>query len=112
MRGILAAFNIGSAGYDVGKLMSMMGIQGVNSFECNFSRHSPKISAVIRDVCDQIMREVMYNEIIVPLQDRSDEFVDTHTQQPYKNLILKQNIDDIPLHLKAVPISVSYDMGW
>ena len=112
VRGILGAFHIGTAGYDVGKLMSMMGVQGANSFERNFTRHSPKISAVTRDVCREIMREAMYNEVIATLEDKCDELVDTNIRQSYKNIIFKQNIDDIPLHLEAVPISVSYDMGW
>ena len=112
VRCILAAFHIRSAGYDVGKFMSMMGIQGANSFERNFSRHSPKISAVIRDVCDQIMRKAMYNEVIATLEEASDECVDKHTQQSYKNLIYEHSIENIPADLKTVPVLVSYDMGW
>ena len=50
VRGILSAFHIGIAGYDVDKVMSMMGIEGASSFERNFSRHSHKILAVIRDI--------------------------------------------------------------
>ena len=97
VRGILATFHIGSVGYDVGKLMSMMGIEGANSFERNFSRHSPKISAVIRDVCENIMRQAMYNEIIATLE--GDECVDGNTKQLYKNLIFDNNNDNIPSNM-------------
>ena len=72
VRGILAVFHISAAGYDVDKLMSMMGIEGANSFERNFSRHSPKTSAVIRDICENIMRQAMYNEIIATLEEKGD----------------------------------------
>ena len=47
---IFAAFHIGSTGYDIGKVLGMIGIIGARLFEQNFSRHSPKITEIIREV--------------------------------------------------------------
>ena len=39
IRAILGAFMIGTGGYDVGKLFTMVGIPGGSSFERDFYRH-------------------------------------------------------------------------
>ena len=81
----MAAFNIGTAGFDIGTVMSMMGIEGASSFEQNFSRHSYKISAMIRDVCGKITPNAMCNAIIATIEKNCYENVEESIKMAKNN---------------------------
>ena len=68
IRAVLSAFYIGTGGGNVAKVLGMLGVGGALSFERNFTNHSPKVSKVIRKVCDSLIYQALIEEVVVTIK--------------------------------------------
>lgn len=84
IRAVLSAFYIGTGGGDVSKVLGMLGVGGSLSFERNFTNHSPKISKIIREVCDNLIYHSFVGEVIVTIKEKYPFYSDEHNLNKLK----------------------------
>ena len=112
IRAVLSAFYIGTGGGDVSKVLGMLGVGGSLSFERNFTKYSPKISKIVREVCDKLIYECFVEEIMVTMKEKYPSYNDEDKLKELKQYLIKKQFNKLPNHLPVIDISISYDMGW
>ena len=84
IRAVLSAFYIGTGGGNVAKVLGMLGVGGALSFERNFTNHSPKVSKVIRKVCDNSIYQPFVEEVIVTIKEKLHFYADESNMSQLK----------------------------
>ena len=83
----MAAFHIGTAGHDIGKVFGMIGVSGSRSFERNFSRHSPTIVISLRETAKEFLHEALALELIQTIEEKRNEIVPDQDKTTIKQAI-------------------------
>ena len=112
IRACLAAFYIGTGGYDIGSVASFLGVPGGRSFERTFHRHSRTLHSTIMGICKDVMKDAFYDEVAATIRDKFGEKYSNEEIEKYTDDMKNETYDGIPHELQRIGISVSYDMGW
>ena len=96
----LAAFYIGTGGYDIGSVASFLGVPGGRSFERTFHRHSKFLHSTIMRICKDATKKAFYEEVAATIKDKigdkySDDEIKNHT-----NNIMNKKYQDSYLWIK------------
>ena len=70
IRGMMAAFLIGTGGFDIGELIGMFGLPGGTGWERQFHRHSPFLNQIVIDLADKMMKKSLVCEIDATIKEK------------------------------------------
>lgn len=113
IRGIMAAFYIGTGGFDIGEFIGMFGLPGGIGRERQFHRHSPFLDQIVIDLADKMMKKSLDCEIDATIKD--DLEVEGYNKKAVRCTIKawhEKKVEDIPPQILRLGIAISFDMGW
>ena len=70
IRAMMAAFYIGTGGYDIGELVGMFGLPGGKGWERQFGRQSPFLNGIVIDLADKMMKESLILGINATIEEK------------------------------------------
>ena len=112
LRAILSAYMIGTGGFDICRVMIMLGISGGPVFERQFYRCSNYIHEMIIKICVKVVQDALHGEIMV---SRKAKMKDNATSSAFE-MVNNDDANDNDLtstnQCASAPIDVAYDMGW
>ena len=109
----MAAFYIGTGGFDIGELIGMFGLPGGKGWERQFHRHSPFLNEIVIDLADKMMKESLVREIDATIKEKLEE--EGYDEEAVRCAIKawhENKIEDIPHHILRLGLAISFDMGW
>jgi hypothetical protein len=110
LRAILSAYMIGTGGFDICRVMTMMGISGGPVFERQFYKCSAYIHHKIIEVCAKVVRDALDEEIELSSSTKTKINSSNHTTNTIDDDEVNENTNE--LTSTAAPIDVAFDMGW
>ena len=112
LRAILSAYMIGTGGFDICRVMTMLGISGGSVFERQFYRCSNYIHDKIIQVCVKVVQDALDEEIMSCCGAKMNDNATNNIFETIDN----NNANDEELtgtnRCTAAPIDVAFDMGW
>ena len=103
---------IGTGGSDVGKLMTMMGVTGGRSFKRSFYRSATFVQKKILKRCRVIVNTALREEINLTIEDLYEDNMNEEELSNIMEKITNGELETMNNQLQAIPLAVSYDMGW
>ena len=70
LRAILAAYMIGTGGFDISQVMTMVGVEGGSSFERQFYRSGSYVHDVVMEVCMNVVDGALREEMVVTAEEK------------------------------------------
>ena len=112
LKAIVAGYMIGTGGFDMSRVIMMMGIDGGYSFERQFYRSGSYVYEVVMKVCDEVVGEALREEMVVTMEENLKDKLDSATIENLKDKITQNDLQSINNDIASVALDVAYDMGW
>ena len=89
LRAILVGYMIGTGGFDISRVMTMIGIEGGSSFERQFYRSGSYVHEVVMGVCKDVVDEALREEMVVTTEEKLKDQLDSAAIENLKDNIKK-----------------------
>ena len=113
VQAMIAAFNIGTGGFDIMEVIGKVGIPEGKGWERQYHRHSPLLNNILINLADTMMKQSLI------------QYIDTTISEKLKTLKYKEegvrsaikpwhekDMKNIPHHILRLEIAISFHMGW
>ena len=67
---MIAAFYIGTGGFDIGEVVGMVGLPGGKGWERQYHRHSPFLNEIVINLADKMMKQSLIREIDATISEK------------------------------------------
>ena len=67
---MMAAFYIGTGGFDIGEVVGMVGLPGGKGWERQYHHHSPFLNEIAIDLADKMMKQSLIQEIDATISEK------------------------------------------
>ena len=103
---------IGTGGFDIARVMTMMGVEGGSNFERQFYRSGGYVHEVIMRVCTGVVDLALREEMIPTIGETLEQKIESVEMENLKHKNISNDLRSIDNSIASITLDVAYEMGW
>ena len=112
LRCILGTFIIGTAGSNLGKVLTMMYVHGGAGFERVFYNSAAFLQRKTINRCRRIVTEALQKEIVLTIEDKMKDKMAEEEMMSIRKKITNGDLKVVDDNIGPAPPAESFDMAW